>query len=294
MVHFERTEDVLNTVKPSRLIRRILQIGASRAAGDIVMDFFAGSGTTADAVIRQNLADGGKRRFILVEMGQYFDDLILQRISRAMYAPEWEDVKPKRLPTREEVERIPRLMKVLRLEGYEDALHNLATDETLKREEPRAKAHKERLGEEAYRLQYLVRLPLEASASMLNLMALERPFEYKIEVLTEHGPRMETVDLVETFNFLYGLHVERLETWVNVKDKRTYRAVKGRNRDGGRLLVLWRNMENLDPVVERHFLEAKLKAEGPFDEVLINGDTATPGVASLDGLFKRLLEDGEG
>ena len=53
-------------------------------------------------------------------------------------------------------------------------------------------------------------------------------------------------------------------------------------------------MVNLDPVVERRFLEERLGAEGPFDEVLINGDTATPGIRSLDGLFKRLTEEGEG
>jgi hypothetical protein len=95
---------------------------------------------------------------------------------------------------------------------------------------------------------------------------------------------------VETFNLLNGLHVERLETWVNDKDARQYRAVKGRNRDGQRVLVLWRDMKGLDPATERRFLEGKLKSEGPFDEVLINGDTATPGIKSLDGLFKRLLE----
>jgi adenine-specific DNA-methyltransferase len=207
-----------------------------------------------------------------------------------MYTPEWKDGKPKRLPTKVEIERTPRLVKVLRLEGYEDALHNLSTDETLKREEPRAKAHRDRLGDHAYRLSYLVRLPLEASASLLNLAALEHPFEYTIEVLTEDGPKVETVDLVETFNLLNGLHVERLETWVNDKDARQYRAVKGRNRDGQRVLVLWRDMKGLDPATERRFLEGKLKSEGPFDEVLINGDTATPGIKSLDGLFKRLLE----
>lgn len=58
-------------------------------------------------------------------------------------------------------------------------------------------------------------------------------------------------------------------------------------------MVLWRDMEGPDPVVERQFLEAKLKAEGPFDEMLINGDTATPGFSSLDGLFKRLMEEDE-
>ena len=127
---------------------------------------------------------------------------------------------------------------------------------------------------------------------MLNLAALEHPFDYKIEVLTPDGPRVETVDLVETFNFLYGLHVERLETWVNEEDKRSYRAVKGRVA-GQRVLVLWRDTAGLDPVVERHFLEARLNSEDAFDELLINGDTATPSIKSLDGLFKRLIEEGE-
>jgi adenine-specific DNA-methyltransferase len=139
----------------------------------------------------------------------------------------------------------------------------------------------------------MIRLPLEASASLLNLAALEHPFEYTIEVLTEDGPKVETVDLVETFNLLYSLHVERLETWVNDKDARQYRAVKGRSRDGQRVLVPWRDMKGLDPATERRFLEGRLKSEGPFDEMLINGDTATPNVKSLDGLFKRLLEEGE-
>ena len=52
-------------------------------------------------------------------------------------------------------------------------------------------------------------------------------------------------------------------------------------------------MEGLDLVVERRFLEGRVKAEGPFDEMLVNGDTATPGFISLDGLFKRLMEEGE-
>jgi adenine-specific DNA-methyltransferase len=54
---------------------------------------------------------------------------------------EWEDGKPKREPTKEEVDGSVRLVKVLRLESYEDALHNLATEDTLKREGPRAAAY---------------------------------------------------------------------------------------------------------------------------------------------------------
>ena len=128
---------------------------------------------------------------------------------------------------------------------------------------------------------------------MLNLAKLEHPFDYTIEVLGVDGPRTVTVDLVETFNFLYGLHVQRIETWRDDAGKRDYRAVKAKDRNGRRVLVLWRDMDKLDPAVERKFLEARLKKDGPFDEAWISADCAVPGVQSLDGLFKRLLEEEE-
>lgn len=53
-----------STPKPSTLIERILTIGADKE--DLILDFFAGSGTTAHAVLKLNMEDGGKRRFILV------------------------------------------------------------------------------------------------------------------------------------------------------------------------------------------------------------------------------------
>jgi adenine-specific DNA-methyltransferase len=256
-----------------------------------VFDFFSGSGTSGHAVINLNRVDDGGRRFILVEIGEYFDTVLQPRIQKVMFTPEWRDGKPVRMATEEEAERTPRLVKVLRLEGYEDALHNLVSEETLEREMPRAKAFKQKLGGDAYRLTYMTRLPLEASASMLNLAKLEHPFAYTIEVLGEDGPRTETVDLVETFNFLYGLHVQRIETWREDAGGRDYRAVKAKVRNGRRVLVLWRDTDKLDPAVEREFLEARLKKIGPFDEAWINGDCAVPGVQSLDGLFKRLLEE---
>lgn len=57
-----------STPKPTRLIRRMLQIGTEPKGGDIVLDFFAGSGTTGHAVMLENSADGGNRRFILVQL----------------------------------------------------------------------------------------------------------------------------------------------------------------------------------------------------------------------------------
>lgn len=67
-VPFEHTENVLNSVKPVQLIQRILQLATSADSEDIVLDFFNGSGTTPHAVLAQNAADGGNRRFISVQI----------------------------------------------------------------------------------------------------------------------------------------------------------------------------------------------------------------------------------
>lgn len=67
-VDFEETANVLNSVKPVRLIRRMLQIGTTKENPDIVLDFFSGSGPTAHGVLTQNVEDSGKRKFILVQL----------------------------------------------------------------------------------------------------------------------------------------------------------------------------------------------------------------------------------
>lgn len=67
-VDFDDTENILNSVKPTRLIQQILKIGTGANEEAIVLDFFAGSGPSAHAVINQNVADGGNRRYILVQI----------------------------------------------------------------------------------------------------------------------------------------------------------------------------------------------------------------------------------
>jgi adenine-specific DNA-methyltransferase len=56
------------TPKPPSLIERMLQIATDNCHNDIVLDFFAGSGTTAHSVFNRNRTDGGKRKFILVQL----------------------------------------------------------------------------------------------------------------------------------------------------------------------------------------------------------------------------------
>ena len=80
VLDFGRSEDVFNTVKPTSLIKRILQIATDKDS--IVLDSFAGSGTTAHAVLALNKEDGGNRRFVLVECEDYVDSLTAERVRR--------------------------------------------------------------------------------------------------------------------------------------------------------------------------------------------------------------------
>ena len=59
---------MLNSVKPTRLLRHLIKIGTTPTTGDIVLDFFAGSGPAGHAVLQQNSEDGGNRRYILVQI----------------------------------------------------------------------------------------------------------------------------------------------------------------------------------------------------------------------------------
>ena len=76
------TADLFDTPKPVDLIERVLGLVARPNA--IVLDSFAGSGTTAHAVLAANKTDGGDRKFILVECEDYADTLTAERVRRVI------------------------------------------------------------------------------------------------------------------------------------------------------------------------------------------------------------------
>ena len=83
------------------------------------LDYFAGSGTTGHAVVNLNREDGGKRKYIMVEMGNYFDDVTRPRMQKVVYSKDWKDGKPTSR------DGISHAFKYIRLESYEDTLNNL-------------------------------------------------------------------------------------------------------------------------------------------------------------------------
>ena len=100
--------------------------GATGQSESYVLDHFAGSGTTAHAVINLNRRDGVKRKFILVEVGKQFDTVLLPRIKKATFSSEWKKGNPQG-PAAEE--RSPRIIKYVRLESYEEALDSIEFDQ---------------------------------------------------------------------------------------------------------------------------------------------------------------------
>ena len=80
-----------DTPKPLRLIERILRIATSR--DDLILDSFAGSGTTAQAVFNLNQEDNGNRKVILVEMLEYAEGITAERLRRTISGYEYDGSK---------------------------------------------------------------------------------------------------------------------------------------------------------------------------------------------------------
>ena len=114
-----------NGKKPLKLLKRIINL-SFKNNNEISLDFFAGSGTTGHAIVDLNRYDGGKRKYILVEAQNYFDDILKIRLLRSVYSKDWKS----NLPVSRE--GISHCFKYLRLESYEDTLNNLALKPTFR------------------------------------------------------------------------------------------------------------------------------------------------------------------
>jgi adenine-specific DNA-methyltransferase len=251
------------------------------------LDFFGGSGTTANAILELNREDEGKRKFVLVEMGDHFDTVLNPRVQKVMYSPDWRDAKPTsqtEFPLGDIypdwVTRSPRLVKVLRLESYDDSLNAL---ELPQEQDARSKGMQALFGDK-YFLEYMLPSELDGSEVFLNTERLEAPFDYKLKIHTPEGVKEQAVDIVETFNLLMGFHVKRV---FKLSNGREYVCVEAEDANG-LVLVLWRDLKDLDPKAEREFLEKTLELS-KYHRLYVNGDSALPKAQSLDGEFKNRL-----
>ena len=248
------------------------------AAGTTVLDFFAGSGTTAHAVVNLNREDGGDRRFTLVEMGEHFDDVVLPRVKKVMFSPNWNAGKPE-APSVQAVQRSPRLVKYMRLESYEDALNNVEF----------VTAGVQRAMElEDYVIQYMLQWETRDSATLLNIEQLSRPFDYQLATHANGNGGTARADVAETFNYLVGLRVRTRRVYYD--DDRKYLVYRG-TADGQEIVVMWRETAGWAPADYRRdqqFVVAEKIAEGA-DTVYVNGVSFLAGAKALEPLFKERM-----
>lgn len=197
--------------KPVGLVKYIGE--KSLINNELILDFFAGSGTTGESIISMNKNGIGKNnKYMLVEMGLYFDTLTKPRIQKVIYSDNWKNGKP--LDNNGSLKHI---FKYQVLEQYEDVLDNLqvyngALPESLP-------------------IKYLYKPEENSLDSNLNLFS---PFVNCFKCGQPSEDRF--LDLVETYNYLQGYFIKSIKTYE--LNKKYYKIVETTNG----VLVIWRGI----------------------------------------------------
>lgn len=255
---------------------------AAKEPDDIVLDFFAGSGTTGHAVISDNRNNENAKKYILIEMGEYFEIVTRPRIKKVVYAPEWKDGLPKQRD-----KGITQIIKYIRLESYEDALSNIELSDD-------GGQLAALLGED-YLIHYMV--DLESRGSLLDVEAFSNPFAYTMKITEKNECKEHGIDLCETFNYLIGLTVNwqsaisyylskpaetpayegAVDLVSDISGQYAFRQIEGTLPDGRRALVIWRTVTE-DIIASNAALDAyfttyrKNAQDRKYDVIFVNGD----------------------
>lgn len=280
----------------------LFAVNSFREKNAIALDYFSGSGTTGHAVINLNRQDGGHRKYILIEMGEYFDTVTKPRIEKIIYSEDWKDGKP--------VSRkgSSHAFKYLRLESYEDALNNIVLNET----------DFDQLGSvgEEYLLSYMLDFESKGSSSLLNIDKLTKPFDYTMNITQNLESKEKNIDLVETFNYLIGLKIKHSFAILTydaifkqndfgavtaiLKEGKTFKIkmVEGKTIDGDSVLVIWRELTG-DIIKDNAVLDAFINNKKinttnlEYNKIFINGDNNLQNMRSDKENWKVILIEEE-
>lgn len=248
----------------------------------VTLDYFGGSGTTGHAVIDMNRKDNGKRKFILMEMGEYFNTVSKPRIQKVIYSKDWKNGKPVSR------EGISQMFKYIKLESYEDTLNNIE----LRRTPQQQQALEEGMSSDAkeeYLLSYMLDVESQGSSSFFNIDSFNNPFDYKMVIQNGIENKKARIDLVETFNYLIGLYVNKVDTSQGIK------VITGTLRTGEESLIIWRNIdevsnEKLENFLEKEEYSTKYKA---VDRIYVNGDNHLENMKTEEDQWKVVLIEEE-
>ena len=243
-----------------------------------ILDYFAGSGTTFHATQILN-RDGGSRKCILIEQGPYLETVIVPRIKKIAYTYNWK----KGEPSDNSMNGLGVFFKYQRLEQYEEALENIALNAS---EETLQKAVKF----EQYIPKYFLEFEAKNSQTMVNTSAMKDPWDYKLKMWDGFTYDTEqTVDLVETFNYLIGLHMQKCFT-KEINDNK-YQFIIGNNNTNKKIAVVWRNVRGWaldDYKADSEVLKKELK-NFSYDLLYINDQAHIEGYQPIEEVFKNKM-----
>lgn len=247
--------------------------GAERYS--LILDYFAGSGTTGHAVINLNRKDGGKRKYILCEMGEYFDTVTKPRIQKVIYSKDWDGGKPVSR------EGSSHCFKYMRLEQYEDTLNNLTI-------QPATISKDNADFYDGYVLGYM--LDIETRDSLFNMKWFRNPWNMKLRITRQNETREEKIDVIETFNYLIGLNVVSI-----LYPKKGICTVEGVTRSGERTLVIWRDCDTVDNKALDDFFRRMSYStrDTEFDRIYVNGDNNLENLRTDGEQWKVVLTEQE-
>jgi adenine-specific DNA-methyltransferase len=253
-----------NTQKPEALLERIIL--ASSNENDWVLDFFLGSGTTT--AVTHKL----KRKWIGIEMGDYFDYIVLSRMKEVLAG------SGKHEPcgiSRKVNWQGGGIFKYHTLEQYEDALENIEFENS----------QKELYGLTDYLVKYFLEWETKRSRTFLNIDELKDPFNYKLKIIENYQQKIVSADLIETFNYLLGLHVKGYK--VLEDNNREYIFVFGK-KSGKKIAVIWRCLKDINFEKDKEIIEEQIMEFNP-DDIYINGDSMVKGFKPIEPVFRSLM-----
>ena len=243
--------------KPEKLINRIFE--STTEKGELILDYFAGSATSGAVALKSG------RRFINVEANDYFDEIPLQRIKNTMYGDksgvtnlyQWKGGG---------------CVKYIRLEQYEDTLNNL--EEPKKPVQDLLSASSDEFAED-YMLHYM--LQTETNSRLIKDEYFVHPLSMKMKITRLNEQKDTDVDMVETFNYLIGLHVERM-----IWPADNVCIVFGHQHGSGKpTVVIWRDMDATDnEALKNLFNEQVLSVIGNKSyTIYVNGENTLQNLA---------------
>ncbi|MCM8807878.1 MAG: site-specific DNA-methyltransferase [Candidatus Omnitrophica bacterium] len=260
------------------LLKRVIESTSNE--GDLVMDFFLGSGTTTA------VAHKLKRKWIGVEMGEHFWTVVLPRMKRVLYYDKSGISKEKDVKEKYNEKTAGGFFKYQILEQYEDTLDNIELEENLQAQE---------LFKDEYLLKYFLDFETRESPYLLNIEHLKNPFSYKLKVnLQEVGePEEMIVDIPETFNYLIGLKVKKIKVRNN---ESKYIFILG-EKESKDIAIVWRvyngDWKEEDFKKDKEFIIKELENWKPYI-IYVNGQSILTSqnweVRYIEPEFKRLME----